>query len=1154
MTRRAWAYIGGVFLIAGALVVQSLFPQHPLHPNWLAVEILFGLAIGAQLFKVEAPNHVLFYATPIFFFAGVTLLDPFLLFLLIAVSHAAEWVRERWTGSEYLAAWYLQPFNVAMFWIAGRSAQGLLLLLHDRAATGTGWELAAIMMAAVVFVMLNHTILGVALVLARGISWVESGILDGSTFINDFVLLCVGSIVPVLWLYKPWFILPALAPIAFMYRALMIPQLKREAEMDPKTGLCNARHFNGLFAQELDRAQRFDRPLSVIMADLDHLRDINNVHGHLAGDAVLIGVAKVIHSTVRDYDIAARFGGEEFALLLPEVDEEQARVLAERLRRAIETATFTVPTSSAPLRASMSLGIACYPHDGRTTTELLHSADTAVYAAKTAGRNCTICASELPPMSASPEPAPLPTVTMGTVSLEPVPRGEPHVPGGSRSPNGQAYPVSSAGPVNESSSAERRMRSWVQAGFVSAVSLAGITALLIGVLFTGGASPTAVGLLTLLGALAELLEVDLFGQGTVSISVGIAFTAALLTGVEGLACVSGVIALVHHLRQRRGLNQLHRAVFNWAVHILAGLVVVGALAIHPDKLSVANLTLLAPIALAAAVGYFLLETGLIATAVALARGDRVLSIWRTHYRWLLPHYVVLCLTGLALSVSYTELSTTGVLIFAFPLLMMHYVQRQYVVQSRESLQTLQKLNRDLVRAALHDHLTGLGNERGFQEALRKDVLGAAERGTPLVLARVNVDEFRAINEESGRRHGDGLLVEVAARLHAAPALHHAYRLVADDFAVILPNTRLEEAAIVLNRFRQETPASLAGTTISIGLAALDGQEADSDLLNEQAFQALSEAKRRGRDAVVSFEEIRHSTPVASWAQAQGVRRLLTEKDMTVVFQPIWDIDAGSILGYEALVRPDMACGLVGPQEAFDVATRMGRARELDAVCRQAILARARELPPSARLFMNLAPESLEHGGLSGPELVAMVAQAGLRPDQVVLELTERSIIRPDTVVQEAQLLREYGFALALDDTGAGNAGLNVLSHLKVDFVKIDRSVVNHACSDQAARAVLAGIFALAHEMGAYVISEGIETVESLELVREMSLALAAGEAGAGRGVQGYLMGKPDAAVATEDEALQYLPPILATRVARATQTRAGLRLVVGGSESAALGW
>ena len=1132
MNKRAWAYIWSTYGVAALLAGQAALGWRHARPDWVAVEILFGLAIGAQLFKVEAPNHVLFYATSVFFFAGTVILDPFLLFLLISAAHIAEWIKERWSGGEYLKSWYLQPFNIAMFWIASRGAQGVYALLHDRATAGTGWELAIIMAAAMAYVALNHTMLVTALVLARGVPWTESGILDASSFVSDFVLVCVGSVVAALWVTKPWFILPALVPIAFLYQALMIPRLKREAEMDPKTGLYNARHFSNVFAAELDRAQRFDRPLAVIMADLDHLREINNAHGHLAGDAVLVGVANVIHSTVRDYDTAARFGGEEFALLVPEVDEDQARALAERLRRAIETAKFSVSTSEAPLGASMSLGVACYPHDGRTTTELLHAADTAVYAAKSAGRNRVICAGEVPAieMSAGASRQPL------LVHASPFPVDEKQTEEPSTLADDAVSSVS--------------VRRWVQAAFVAAVTLGGIGALLASVSNARGASPAAVGLLALLGGTAELLEVDLFGQGTVSVSVGVAFTAALLTGVEGLACVSGVIAVVHHLRQRRSVNQLHRAFFNWAVHILAGLVVVFALKLQPLPLEARNLVLLAPTALGAAFGYYAVETGLIAAAVALARGESIHRIWRTNYQWLLPHYVVLSLMGLALSVAYTDLGGTGVLIFACPMLMMHFVQRQYVLQSRENMRVLQRANHDLARAALRDHLTGLGNERGFQKALRREVQAATERGLPLVLARLNVDEFRAINEEMGRRHGDSMLVEMAGLLARAPVLHNAFRLAADDFAVILPNISLGEAVAILDRLRAQTPDLLAGTTVSVGVAAMSAEGLDADLLNEKSISALGEAKHRGRDTVVGFDEIRDRSHVTSWMQAQGVRRLLAEKKIAVAFQPIWDIDRGTILGYEALARPASDYDLLGPQEAFDVASRIGRARELDAVCREAILARAHELPANARLFINVAPEALEHDRLSGPALVEAIDQAGLQPERVVLELTERSIVRPDTVVRQARHLRQFGFAFALDDTGAGNAGLGVLSQLQVDFVKVDRGVVNHAGSDQAARAVLAGIFALAHEMGAYVIAEGIETVEMLELVRNMSQALSPCRAGSGRGVQGYLLGGPSVTLAGTNAEEGSVPSMAAARLG----STIAFPVMPNGPEAAAVGW
>src|SRR5205085_3337223 len=105
-----------------------------------------------------------------------------------------------------------------------------------------------------------------------------------------------------------------------------------EARLDPKTGLFNARHLEFALADEMDRARRFGRPLSVLVADLDLLRNVNNTYGHLAGDAVLTTIGKIFRSHLRSYDVATRFGGEEFAILLPETGEESALAIAERIR------------------------------------------------------------------------------------------------------------------------------------------------------------------------------------------------------------------------------------------------------------------------------------------------------------------------------------------------------------------------------------------------------------------------------------------------------------------------------------------------------------------------------------------------------------------------------------------------------------------------------------------------------------------------------------------------------------------------------------------------------------------------------------------------------------------------------------------------------
>ena len=186
-----------------------------------------------------------------------------------------------------------------------------------------------------------------------------------------------------------------------------MPQLQAEARVDPKTGLFNARYFASALTEELGRAQRFERPLSLIMADLDLLREINNTYGHLAGDAVLKGIAEVFRAELRHYDVPARFGGEEFSILLPETPPEQALEIAERIRRAVAERLFDVETSSEPIRATVSIGVAGYPKDAQDPNALIHQADLAVYRAKLQGRNRVLSASSEPLLMPADRSVPL---------------------------------------------------------------------------------------------------------------------------------------------------------------------------------------------------------------------------------------------------------------------------------------------------------------------------------------------------------------------------------------------------------------------------------------------------------------------------------------------------------------------------------------------------------------------------------------------------------------------------------------------------------------------------------------------------------------------------------------------------------------------------
>ncbi len=421
----------------------------------------------------------------------------------------------------------------------------------------------------------------------------------------------------------------------------------------------------------------------------------------------------------------------------------------------------------------------------------------------------------------------------------------------------------------------------------------------------------------------------------------------------------------------------------------------------------------------------------------------------------------------------------------------------------------------LAQAALTDNLTGLGNHRAYMQDMQRELDRLRNRGKTLGLALIDIDELKAINDEYGHIEGDRVLTALGSMLRETKLSAYTYRLSGDDFAVILPNTTLSDAAIAMEQLRQDTKSHLLGATVSIGIAVSESGGGDAEMLQEQANAALSEARRRSRNTVVTFEDIRDRVSIISSARAHALRRLLAEGNVSVAFQPIWDLESGRLLSFEALTRPGTEYGFAGPQEAFDIAEKLGRAHKLDVVCIRAILARAAELPADALLFLNLTPQTLVHDLLTGATLLEATISAGLSPSRVVLEITERSIVELDEIVQKVKFLRLMGFQVALDDAGAGNAGLEMLSQLSVDFVKIDRAVLSRALTDRAAYSVLVGILAIARESGISVIAEGIETPEMLALVQQLKVQYG----------QGYLLGRPDETI-PEVTILQNLIPFL----------------------------
>ncbi|MGW8144722.1 MAG: GGDEF domain-containing protein, partial [Anaerolineales bacterium] len=369
-------------ILAGCAILTWLAFNHKWQDHWYLLG-LSGLASFAFFFKVEGTTNRSHYNIS-FLVYGFTFafLGAEACIIVILLSNLVDWAWHKYP-------WYIQGFNIASFVIV-TSLSGLLYRFINPSMTLFSFEgILAVMASLALFTLLNHLMIGLVVWFARGENFSKSGIFDILPLMIDYTLLCMGAGTALIWSFNPFAIPLILLPLYLIFTTLRVPALERETEIDPKTGLYNAKYFSKVLKSELERANNFDRPLTVVLADLDLLRNINNTYGHLAGDEVLIGVANILKSSLREFDIVARFGGEEFVILMPETTPDEAYPIIERLRITIEKKVFSVPTSIKPIAATLSFGIAGRMGFSETANDIVHNADSALYHSKLNGRNRT---------------------------------------------------------------------------------------------------------------------------------------------------------------------------------------------------------------------------------------------------------------------------------------------------------------------------------------------------------------------------------------------------------------------------------------------------------------------------------------------------------------------------------------------------------------------------------------------------------------------------------------------------------------------------------------------------------------------------------------------------------------------------------------------
>ena len=671
LSGRATAYLLTVIAVtvaATAPFIANLLRGEEVH-GWATFAILGTAAAVSHVFTVRFQSKLLsFHTSIVFLLAAALLLPPELVVLVGIVQNIPEWLKERYT-------WFVQSFNICNFtlntisaWAANHviaNADGLIPNDEMRFALGAG-------AACVVFVLSNHFLLGSMLRIGRGFTFRETQLFSLESLSTDLVLATLGVALATFWDLNPWLIPVALSPLLVLHRSLSVPQLQAEARVDPKTGLFNARHFATALNEELARAARFNRPMSLIMADLDLLRDINNTYGHLAGDAVLKGIAEVFRAQLRHYDVPARFGGEEFSILLPETPPEQALEIAERIRRAVAEREYEVETASEPLRATVSIGVAGFPRDAMDANELIHQADLAVYRAKLQGRNRVLGASSEPLLMPVERQSRLVAVPEDGEHREPLPAVPEARPASERR---HPRPHALHGPRFLSLSTRLSL-------LVGTVSVVGVVAGLVGAWL--GSSTDWIGLVAVVAlvGVGQALALEVMDQGTLSVSAVGALAGAALFGPRAALALAVTTVAVEWSARR---PPMHTVLFNVGNLSLASLAAAGVFALGGDQT-----LLMAAAGVAAGAAYFGVNMGLMSLALALEGHERWWRVFKERFAWLLPHYVAYGFIGGVIAIGYQSVELYALAVFALPLLLMRKTQEAYLAHTQRSAQKLRE--------------------------------------------------------------------------------------------------------------------------------------------------------------------------------------------------------------------------------------------------------------------------------------------------------------------------------------------------------------------------------------------------------------------------------------------------------------------------------
>ena len=416
---------------------------------------------------------------------------------------------------------------------------------------------------------------------------------------------------------------------------------------------------------------------------------------------------------------------------------------------------------------------------------------------------------------------------------------------------------------------------------------------------------------------------------------------------------------------------------------------------------------------------------------------------------------------------------------------------------------------ELKKMAYYDPLTHLPNRVLLRDRIENAIAFSKREGKKVAILFIDLDYFKTINDTLGHDVGDRILVQVARRLSSIfRDTDTVARFGGDEFVAVIPNVNdvgeiiaLSDRVLKLFETSFETDEQEVYLSASVGISLYPDNGLDPTTLIKNADMAMYKAKEEGKNNFAFFNEDMNQQAMEVLQIKSKLHRAIERDELRLHYQPIYSIETGELLGFEALLRWDSPeLGTVDPSKFINLLEELGLIRDVGEKVLREVFERAKDWGEKYRVFVsvNISPKQFVDRRFL-EKVGKLIKETGVNPAHVTLEITETSLMyNPDESANVLKKLKVQGFNIALDDFGTGYSSLAYLRRLPIDIIKIDISFTKSIVSSDVDRAIVSSIVSLSTSLGLHTLAEGVERRAQMDVLKSLGCDWA----------QGYFLGKP----------------------------------------------